>query len=544
MAYPNSAKPSVEIELTAPACTSLGGRGIAEMLGEVTRYVEGMASDLLLPMPEIAIRDITGHQIEVAVFVNGSRCRASSLHSRNAPLEQSSRAISSSITRILHANRELLIDESVAHGIRLSRSTMRPELYLPGLSRTAFHHYLRRLARNGFRLDKGDSLAATELPAIALSTAEACFDEATAQISGLGCLLWRSSRAGMMQRTIDKESIEHRLKQVPEKLFYELGVRFPRIDLRDDCSLDEDEFRIQINDLRLPPMQGLKHDEMLVNDTMERLKALDIDGRPAHNPETGTSATIITIGVDSANALTGGRATTWDQTGYTVLACTGELRRHAAAYITMESIQHELDVLNPWYGDVIASAKKRFGLPMIAQTLRSLVEEGFGIRHLNGVLEAMLAVKSTIDVDFGRYIVFHPYTTVLCPAVFGKRLEDVGPEGYAECVRSQFQEQITNKHAPGESVLVVYLLDPTIESRISRSVEEPLTDQERNDLVDAVESEIQATSSVQIPVILTTLEARKRLRRLIELELPDVAVLAYQELSPNFRIQPVARISL
>ena len=44
-------------------------------------------------------------------------------------------------------------------------------------------------------------------------------------------------------------------------------------------------------------------------------------------------------------------------------------------------------------------------------------------------------------------------------------------------------------------------------------------------------------------VVLTTFEVRRRLRWLIEREWPRLAVLAYQELSPDMNIQPIVRIS-
>ena len=51
-------------------------------------------------------------------------------------------------------------------------------------------------------------------------------------------------------------------------------------------------------------------------------------------------------------------------------------------------------------------------------------------------------------------------------------------------------------------------------------------------------------NEVNRPVILTTLEARRKLRRLVEKELPSLAILAYQELSPDVNIQPVGRLDL
>ena len=45
------------------------------------------------------------------------------------------------------------------------------------------------------------------------------------------------------------------------------------------------------------------------------------------------------------------------------------------------------------------------------------------------------------------------------------------------------------------------------------------------------------------PVILTRMEIRRYVKKMIELELPDVPVLSFQELEPGMEIQPVGHIS-
>lgn len=47
-----------------------------------------------------------------------------------------------------------------------------------------------------------------------------------------------------------------------------------------------------------------------------------------------------------------------------------------------------------------------------------------------------------------------------------------------------------------------------------------------------------------IPVILTDMELRRYVRRLIELDFPRLHVLSYQELQSNINVQPVALLSL
>jgi type III secretion protein V len=48
----------------------------------------------------------------------------------------------------------------------------------------------------------------------------------------------------------------------------------------------------------------------------------------------------------------------------------------------------------------------------------------------------------------------------------------------------------------------------------------------------------------QSPVILTAIDVRRFVRKLVEMEMQDVAVVSYQEIIPEIRIQPLGRIQL
>jgi len=522
--------------------SALGDQGVTEVLCEVTRYAGDVATDLRLPTPRVEMRDLGAPPTELDVMINGVVCCVPFARHRGAVPAPSPRTLASRIARIIHANRELLVDARIAEAIRASRRSRQTELYIAGLSRAAFLAYLRLLLRGCFRLDRGDALNEPARPPLPRWTAQACYEEAVRPLATLRCLLWRPPGETHTSE-VDEEPIDRLPDLMQEGLFYELGVRFPRVQLREDAALGKDEFRITINDLRLPRMTGLEESTFLVNETPEQLKLLDIEGRAAANPATGAPAAIVTGGTEVAKKARDAGLTTWGRAGYIILACSGELRRHAGAYIISEGVEHDLDSLT-WYQDVVKSARGRFGISPIVQVLRGLAEEGISIRHLVGVLEAMLAVKSSVDVDFATHFVFYPYVTELYPAVLGEP-HDLDATGYAECVRSQFKEYISYKCMRGQSTLNVYLLDPVIEARVAKSGTTPLTDEEKIGIRDAVRDEIgRLSATAQTPVILTTLEVRRRFRRLIEVEFPDLAVLAYQELSPSINSRPIARISL
>jgi type III secretion protein V len=65
------------------------------------------------------------------------------------------------------------------------------------------------------------------------------------------------------------------------------------------------------------------------------------------------------------------------------------------------------------------------------------------------------------------------------------------------------------------------------------------------DILASVRQALAARSAAAAPaVILAGMEVRRFIRRLVEIEHPDVAVLSFQELVADVNVQPVGRIAL
>lgn len=306
-------------------------------------------------------------------------------------------------------------------------------------------------------------------------------------------------------------------------LFYELGVKFPGIRVRgNESDLPEGTYIIMINEI--PIVSGnVSLDKVLVNDTVDRLTLLNIQGEEAVNPANGSECAWIPAQYASIAEQAG--LTTWDAAGYMVLHLSSVLRKNAAEFVGIQEVQNMLEQLEQAFPalvkEVVPKAVSHFQLTDI---LRRLVEEEISVRDLRSILQA-LAEWGQVEND-----------TVML----------------TEYVRNALKRYISHKYTRGGNTLVVYLLDPQIEETVRSSIQhtqsgsylalEPEVTQE---VLTAVRNEVgNLPPTAQNPVILTTMEIRRYFRKLVELEFPHLAVLSYQELSPDMNIQPIARISL
>ncbi|MDQ3263115.1 MAG: type III secretion system export apparatus subunit SctV [Myxococcota bacterium] len=306
-------------------------------------------------------------------------------------------------------------------------------------------------------------------------------------------------------------------------LFVELGARFPGVRARGNPSLPPGAYQIQINEVPVVTGQAtLGH--ILVNDTVERLKLMNVSGFEAINPATRQPAAWVPE--QHKEMLEAAGLTTWDVPGYIILHVAAVLRRHAREFVGVQEVQNMLDQLEKAFPAIVKEViPKVVNLLKLTDILGRLVEEEISIRDLRGILQA-LAEYGQVEQD-----------NVML----------------TEHVRSSLKRYVSNKYARGTNTLVVYLLDPQIEEAVRGAIKrtsagthlalEPDIAQE---IVQAVKNECgHLPPTAQRPVILTAMDIRRYVRKLLEYEFnPPFSVVSYQELSPDLNIQPVSRISI
>lgn len=349
---------------------------------------------------------------------------------------------------------------------------------------------------------------------------------------------WRAS-------TFEAMPAEEMFSKMRDGLFYELGILLPEVQAAIDSALKSAEFRVLLNGVEYQTLNGLERDEFLVNETVDRLTLLRIEGREAVNPANGSECAIVRNTQGQAETCKQAGLTLWDSRGFLILHLSSLIRAAAARFQPDDLTEYTLESLAAAFPDLVRIVLQRYPLPELSRVLRALLEEEISIRDLRSILESLLSIDGTTDIDLNRFIVFLAYTDGLCPAPASRHVSDLTTTQRADFVRASLKRYISHKYTRGSNTLVVYLLAPAIERRLIDAGTRPLADSEREELLKAVDAEVGTLPpTAQSPVLLTTFEVRHSLRKVVEKKYPRLAVVSYQELSPDMNIQPIARISV
>jgi type III secretion protein V len=200
------------------------------------------------------------------------------------------------------------------------------------------------------------------------------------------------------------------------------------------------------------------------------------------------------------------------------------LKDRAVDFLGISETQALLDQL-----EQIAPATVRQVVPkplsvtQLADVLRRLVEERVSVRDLRGILEA-LALVGAAEKD---------------------------PLNLAEFVRSHQKRALTHALAGGAGEVKVLLLDTAIEDAIRGAITRTaagsfltLAPAAGRDIVTAVRRALEPLAGARVPPLLTQPDIRRFVRKLLELDFPELRVVSYAELLPEIAVKPVAKATL
>ena len=304
-----------------------------------------------------------------------------------------------------------------------------------------------------------------------------------------------------------------RVQRVRQNVAAELGIIMPKVRIRDNMALEQNQYRIKIADI--PVAVGTVHPNMSLamdsGNATGRIRGLEIREPAFNTPATWIDPTTR----DEAQML-----------GYTVVEpasvlathLTQVVRTHADEILSRDAAKHLIDELkktSPAVVDELIPGQMK--LAEVQTILQMLLREQVPIRQLAAILETL-----------GEY---------------AARTKD--PIVLTEFVRHRLARTICTKYRNRETRLHVVTLDPAMEDRIKAGIEHTDRGMVIRMSPAAVEAtcrsiarEVEKLTMANHPaVLLVGPQIRPGLKQMTASALPRLVILSYNEITRDTQIE-------
>jgi type III secretion protein V len=312
------------------------------------------------------------------------------------------------------------------------------------------------------------------------------------------------------------------IPQLRNALYYDLGVMVPFCYVGGDAPLRANEYYIAIKEV--PVGTGsLRANCVYVNDSADNIKVFGIEGENVNNPADLRPGAWIPAEQRHIAETAGLKV--WEPAEVMTLHLSRVMKRYAADFVGIQEAQGYLDFMARGMPKLVEEVVgKVVTIHQFTDVLQRLIQEGISVRDTKSILDALS--------EWGRI--------------------EKDPVMLTEHIRAAMRRYISFRYAVGNDTLFVYLLNPEIEDVIRGAIRRTSTGSFlsldptiAHDILDAIRREIaEQPPTAQQPVIVTDMELRRFVRKMVELEFQNLAVLSYQELTPELNIQPIGRISM
>ena len=304
-------------------------------------------------------------------------------------------------------------------------------------------------------------------------------------------------------------------------LYLDLGVPFPGVHVRFNENLPKGVYAILLQEI--PVARGdLRPGHVLYAD---HLRQLDILRLPSERGDPFLH-NIPTVWIEDRHADALREASTSFMELHKVLSfhLAYVMRRYAEEFIGIQETYNLFERLQPTFPDLIKEAQRVLPVNRTTEVFKRLVGEDISIRNVRSILESLVE--------------------------WGQQEKDVVM--LTEYVRGDLKRYISYKYSSDQNVLSAYLLDENLEETVRGGIRQtssgnylalnpPVTQR----LVSQTKSLVGDIGRLEHkPVIVTAMDIRRYVRKIIEIELYDLAVLSFQELTQEVTVQPLGRIEL
>jgi type III secretion protein V len=322
----------------------------------------------------------------------------------------------------------------------------------------------------------------------------------------------------------DKNNITFVEEMIPKMriaLYQDIGIKFPGVHVKfDSATLEDQDYTIYLNEV--PLMRGKILDGyVLTNESQENLRRYNL---PFMTSKNSVQQASLWVENKYKEILKKAGIKYFEPIDVMILHLSYFYKKYAGEFLGIQEVRGILEFVEKSYPDLVKEVTRLVPLQKLTEIFKRLVEEQVSIKDLRSILEALSEWGQT-EKD----------TVVL-----------------TEYVRSSLKRYISYKYSKGQSTLSVYLLDPEIEDMVKAAIKQTSSGSYLALDPDSVQMILHAMRQVivptppdgQTPVLLTAIDVRRFVRKLIEGEFPDLPVLSYQEVVPEIKIQPLGRVQL
>ena len=327
--------------------------------------------------------------------------------------------------------------------------------------------------------------------------------------------------AASLQEHLDMRALNREAAKVRRALYLDLGVPFPGVHVRFNENLPRQAYAILLQEI--PVARGdLRPGHVLYAD---HLRQLDILGLPSERGDPFLP-NMPTVWIEDRHADALREASTSFMELHKVLSfhLAYVMRRYAEEFIGIQETYNLFERLQPTFPDLIKEAQRVLPVNRTTEVFKRLVGEDISIRNVRSILESLVE--------------------------WGQQEKDVVM--LTEYVRGDLKRYISYKYSSDQNVLSAYLLDEDLEETVRGGIRQtssgnylalnpPVTQR----LVSQTKSLVGDIGRLEHkPVIVTAMDIRRYVRKIIEIELYDLAVLSFQELTQEVTVQPLGKIEL
>lgn len=315
--------------------------------------------------------------------------------------------------------------------------------------------------------------------------------------------------------------IEDLIPKMRAALYQDMGIRYPGVHVTtDSTTLGFAEYAILLNEV--PVIRGkVLEKHVLTNETEQNLQRYNI---PFVIQKGAFGLPSVWVNESFIPILDKAAITYWKPLEVTILHLSYFFRQTGQEFLGIQEMRAMLEFMERAFPDLVKEVTRLVPLQKLTEIFRRLVQEQVSIKDLRTIMEALSEWAQT-EKD-----------TVLL----------------TEYVRSSLKRYITNKYSQGKSTISVYLLDPEIEEMVRGAVKQTSAGSYLALDPDSIHRIMRSMRQTIVPVppggqpavLLTAIDVRRFVKKLIESEYPDIAVISYQEILPEVRIQPLGRVQL